>query len=105
MYVAALNVNTDGNRVCHSNFIGDRFVPGANALGYVGDIVGDTGSSFSAVRIAWLLAAAEALRVGPMDASVWHAELEVRLRKMRAAGVGTFKAIRITPVGLMRLWQ
>ncbi len=104
-YVAALNVNANGKRVCNSNFVADRFVPGTNALGYVGDIAGDTGSSFSAARIAWLLAAAEALRSTAIGASNWHAELETRLRTLRPAGVSTFEALRVTPARLMRIWQ
>jgi len=79
--------DANGQRHCNSNFVSDDFLDASNVVGFNGDINVSSGSSFSAARVAWLLAGAESLRTGTISLDAWNLSLKTRLKRLRAASV------------------
>lgn len=81
--VAVLNMDAKGELVCNSSTISVNFLNDVQATGYNGQINGDCGTSFAAPRVAWLIAAQEALRKGLIAPTDWPLKLKHSLRNSR----------------------
>lgn len=74
--VAVMNFDAQG-RACSSGLVADTHLPSAFVFGFDGRIrsgacaPNESGTSFSAPRVAWILAAAEVIRERPIDVSLW----------------------------------
>lgn len=120
--VAAMNVLPGRGIVCHSSIvkadlIADTFVAGfdgevypgpdeAKCLSNIDNCV--CGTSFSAPRIAWLLALYEALRTTPEDYSEWNVRLEKKLLGLRPSDkiesdvAITWRGLYLSPTDLLK---
>jgi len=85
--LAVMNVDDSGQLTCKSNMVD----PAGNAFAtsYRGDTATDCGTSFSAPRVAWLLALREASR--PKIADLTDLSVQIR-RELKAAGYSDISA-------------
>jgi hypothetical protein len=74
--IAVMNFGPNGKE-CGSGSVDDAYLASAFAFGFTGRIRSghclpeESGTSFSAPRVAWVLAAAEAIRKEPIDMNHW----------------------------------
>jgi hypothetical protein len=98
--VGVMNVAPDGGPDCDSSLL--EVSPGIGALAYSGRVSGKTcGTSFAAPRVAWFLAAREALRPqlqSPDDVTNWQIALRDEIASMRTQTACAFNKIRFDPV-------
>lgn len=97
--IAALNVQANQGIVCNSSIVNADLLNDTFVAAYDGEVQGGPnehncltgkdlsqcvcGSSFSAPRIAWMLALSEALRADDLDYTSWNVALENKLRRLR----------------------
>jgi hypothetical protein len=96
--IAVLNVQPQQGLVCGSSKVNDELLDDTFVSAYDGEVQsgpnergcldGDTdkcvcGSSFSAPRIAWMLALSEAMRTSDREYTSWNVVLENKLRSLR----------------------
>ena len=73
--LAVMNLDDDGAPACGSTVLGD-YTTAAFAVGFSGEVRdGVCGTSFSAPRVAWLLAARESVRPAPADIPRWRDQM------------------------------
>ncbi len=85
--IAILNTDRSGEFLCHSNVI--SFGPASRALAFDGRVGQTTcGTSFSAPRVAWLLAFWEAFQQMPPNPSGWAKEFQMRMLRLRSESDG-----------------
>jgi hypothetical protein len=99
--VAVMNMNASGALQCNSSFVGAPFAD-TRAVGFDGTIAKDCGTSFSAPRVAWLIAAGEALRETDVASSLWAQRMARVVRDARAGGNG-LAAFLLDPIKLLNL--
>jgi hypothetical protein len=97
--IAILNLRPGQGLLCGSSFIDPRDVDSAMAVGFDGEILGDTlcGTSFAAPRIAWFLALDEATRKTALDPNRWELILGNRLLKARDPQASGFNKLWFDP--------
>jgi hypothetical protein len=90
---------------CNSSYISEKVVDKAMAVAFDGEVVGTTicGTSFAAPRIAWILAADEAVRKAALDPTTWEADLDERLKKARDPNATKFDKLWFDPVVFLKL--
>lgn len=96
--IAALNVSPKYGIVCNSSIVKAESLDDTFVSAYDGEVSGGPderqclegdvsqcvcGNSFSAPRIAWMLALSEAVRAKDLDYSSWNVVLENKLRSVR----------------------
>lgn len=102
--VAVMNVATNGEPTCNSAVVEASVLDGISAVGFNGAIPGRSGTSYAAPRVAWLIAAAEAVRTRDVDPTLRAINLKRRLKDLRNPG-GGLPVLRVDPVRLVRLWE
>lgn len=97
--MAVLNMPRTGIDRC-STRMPESDIDNYLAAGFDGYITDDIwGTSFSAPRIAWFLAAGEAVRTKPfVDLGDWSADLPGVLRKLRDPAATGYEKLRFNPV-------
>jgi hypothetical protein len=81
-----LNLAKDGTKLCHTSVLSDdeQLLSHRLVVGFDGAIpAGSCGTSYSAPRVAWILAADEAARTTPIDNTLWSVRLLERLKQLR----------------------
>lgn len=100
--LAVMNMSSEGSLLCNSSEIDVSNVELLNALGFNGTISpGNSGTSFAAPRVAWFLAAGEALRKTSVDFDAWAARLGKELRELRTTNAGLSKVL-FNPISYLR---
>jgi len=90
----AVMATENGKLTCDSSTIGDDALDVAMAVAFNGRVTDKAcGTSFAAPRVAWFIAAAEAVRTDPWPPQVgmWEVSLAQRLFGARPAGTGLAK--------------
>jgi hypothetical protein len=90
--LAVMNIDDNGNATCDSSVFGTDLtdVFGVAFAGYLTPT--DCGTSFSAPRVAWLLAAREALRNPPAEPWRWQKQIVREVLEHRASGTDYARA-------------
>jgi hypothetical protein len=100
-FVTVLNMADTGELVCNSSNVGASSLDKIAAVGFSGDVIDGSATSFATPRVAWLLALAEASRSLDVASGLWAAEFRSRLIGSRRA-----KDLLLTdPAALLSLWQ
>jgi hypothetical protein len=82
-----------------STLMEKRNIEASVAAGFDGYITDDIlGTSFSAPRIAWFLAAGEAVRIQPLDLGQWGIQLPEALKSLRAPNATDYQKLLFDPV-------
>lgn len=95
--VAVMTMNASARLACHTSYVDTMpsKLEHTNVVGFYGQIAnGDCGSSFAAPRVAWLLAADEAMRSWNMSAADWTQDIDDRLRFIR--GGASLKSVLLS---------
>jgi len=90
---------------CGSSFVGINVVDEVMAIAFDGEVLGSTlcGTSFAAPRIAWILAADEAVRKSALDPTTsWGVLLDVRLKKIRDRNASGFDKYLFDPIAFLQ---
>jgi hypothetical protein len=90
---------------CSSSFLGINVAEEAMATAFDGEVLGSSicGTSFAAPRIAWILAADEAVRKAAIDPTTsWDVVLHVRLKKIRDPNASGFDKYLFDPIAFLR---
>lgn len=111
--LAVMNMAQDGTLLCCSSFISKSFATGttpAFAAGFDGEVSGSgcdqaCGTSFAAPRVAWIIAAGEALRTGPYQTSLWGGQVKSRVFAARAMGNSDWSSMWLDPVKYLAAQQ
>ena len=105
-FVAVMNMDLAGKTVCRSAVVDLSVIATANVIGYPGTIPFDSGTSYAAPRIGWLLAAAESVRPTAIEPGLWISNLQQRLRQTRgpATNPPSLRPLLGDPVKLVRVW-
>jgi hypothetical protein len=92
--LAVMNTDENGSPVCDSSVFGNDLtdVFGVAFPGYLGPAPTDCGTSFSAPRVAWLIAAREAVKDPPAAPADWQTALRRELLDHRTNGAGYARA-------------
>jgi hypothetical protein len=101
--IAVLNMDTNGP-AGNTSLLAEADVKRALAVGFDGRLNPsgvETGTSFSAPRVAWLFAAAEGVRPKRFDLRQWGFDAMDLLTELRGPNPG-LKSIRIDPVSFLR---
>jgi hypothetical protein len=102
--IAIMNMDPKLGFVCSSSFIDKLDIDTAMAIAYDGKISEDIcGTSFAAPRVAWLLAADEALRRNPIEAQRWSSGLQERLASIRDPNAKQYLKLWLSPGKLLAL--
>lgn len=96
--MAIINMTSDGV-VPQSTRIGERDIDIGLAVGFDGSVTDDiSGTSFSSPRIAWFLAAGEAVRKKSLDLDRWGIDLQQQLQVMRDPKATRYQKLLFDPV-------
>jgi hypothetical protein len=96
--MAIINMTASGV-AAQSTRIGERFIDVAMAAGFDGSVTDDvSGTSFSSPRIAWFIAAGEAVRKNPIDLQNWGIDLEARLKSIRDPQATDYQKLLFDPL-------
>jgi len=103
--IAIMNLRPGTGLLCGSSFIDSRDVDTTMAIAFDGEIVGNTvcGTSFSSPRVAWLLAADEAIRKTKLDSVRWELVLSERLLKARNPEAAGYNKLWFDPIVFFRM--
>lgn len=99
--LAVINLDSTGATVCRTSYVdtSSAIYPRTNIVGFNGDLEGRAcGTSFSAPRIAWFIAAAEARRSTPFSFSNWSAAIAGRLAAQRDPRRTPFADVAFDPL-------
>jgi hypothetical protein len=101
---------TDVGLLCCSSTIDESHMDDALAVGYDGEITGTgcadiCGTSFAAPRVAWLLAADEAVRRQPLQPGLWQASEQERLKAARDQSAAGFNKLWFDPIKFLEQSQ
>lgn len=105
--IAVMNYDATGTLICKSGAIDQNYVDSALAVGFDGRVASDClggGTSISAPRVAWLLAAGEAVRVKRFDSGQWGLDALNALIAVRSEP-STLKGLLFDPVKFLMLAQ
>ncbi|CAJ8624773.1 Uncharacterised protein [Burkholderia pseudomallei] len=92
--LAVMNIRDDGTPDCMSSLlVTDRELLGFSFPGRLSDT--KCGTSFSAPRVAWLIAAHEAMTPQPQDVSSWKSDLYKKLISIRDLSSKNYNKIRL----------
>lgn len=92
--LAVMNVRDDGSPDCASSLLlTDKELLGFSFPGRLSNT--ECGTSFSAPRVAWLIAAHEALTPKPQDVMMWKSELYKKLIGIRDKNADGYNKIRL----------
>ncbi|MGF6481649.1 hypothetical protein [Paraburkholderia sp. JPY419] len=92
--LAVMNIRNDGTPDCTSSLlVTDRELLGFSFPGRISDT--ECGTSFSAPRVAWLIAAHEAMTAQPGDVSSWRSDLYKKLVNIRDSSSNNYNKIRL----------
>jgi len=75
------------------------------ATAFDGEVLGSAicGTSFAAPRIAWILAADEAVRKSALDPTTsWEVLLDLRLKKIRDSNASGFDIYLFDPIAFLK---
>jgi hypothetical protein len=103
--LAALDTKPGLNKpFCDSSQLSLDTLSGTMAASYDGEAVdgGLCGTSFSAPRIAWLLALAEATRTEDLQQSAWAVRLQQKLLAIRKQSPSMFEGLYLHPKDLLQ---
>jgi hypothetical protein len=82
-----------------STLIEQRNIDESLAAGFDGYVTDDVfGTSFSAPRIAWFLAAGEAVRTQPLDLHYWGVDLSLMLKRLRDPNATGYQKLLFNPI-------
>jgi hypothetical protein len=96
--LAIINMTPDGI-VSKSTRIEETDIDIALAAGFDGAVTDDiTGTSFSSPRVAWFLAAGEAVRKKTLNLDRWGVELQLQLKAMRDPLATHYQKLLFNPV-------
>lgn len=96
--IAVVNLTPAGDTVCHTSVVDTSLLNVTSVVGFDGDLERRTcGTSFSAPRVAWILAADEALRCGRLSAANWRARIASRLLALRKGG-SSYQSLLLNPL-------
>jgi len=99
---AVMNLDQTVGKVCSSSFIDESDIDSAKAIGYDGKISNEIcGTSFAAPRVAWILAADEAIRKQDIQPQKWADSLQHRLSVMRDPGAQKYLRLWLSPWKLL----
>lgn len=84
--VAVVNLDSSGTIACDSSELGTVGLDLVRAVGFDGRIKGHCATSFATPRVAWLIAAADAVRSVDVDPSIWPGRTAKLIRQSRVAG-------------------
>ena len=90
---------------CSSSFVGANVADEAMATAFDGEVLGSAicGTSFAAPRIAWILAADEAVRKSALDPTTsWEVLLDLRLKKIRDSNASGFDIYLFDPIAFLK---
>jgi hypothetical protein len=91
--LAVMNIGADGKAACDSSLLEvSNDVFGVAYDGALSPTV--CGTSFAAPRVAWLVAAREAMTEAPADAAHWRANLHREITGMRDPHATNFNRMR-----------
>jgi hypothetical protein len=95
-FLAVMNIDESGQPACDSSVFGSDLtgVFGVAFSGAQGP--NDCGTSYSAPRVAWLIAAREAIRARPDPAYMWNPRIQQEFKGLRN-GVTGYERIRFVP--------
>lgn len=102
--LAVLNATEPDSLRCRSNWVNWRapYFGQTNVVAFDGVVPGaGCGTSFSSPRVAWVLAAREALRVGPLP-EMWASTVVERIRSSRGAATLGLGSVLFDPAVLLR---
>lgn len=103
--LAALDTKPGLNQpFCDSSQLGQNSLSITMAASYDGEVVsnGLCGTSFSAPRIAWLLALREATRAEDLQLSEWAGRLQEKLKAIRGQSTSMFEVLYLHPKDLLQ---
>lgn len=81
-----------------STHVAENYIDIAVAAGFDGSVTDDiSGTSFSAPRIAWFLAAGEAVRKRKLDLDNWGTNLQLQLRALRDPQATGYRKVLFDP--------
>jgi hypothetical protein len=97
--MAVMNMASDGNVFSESTRVSESDFDLGIAAGFDGFVTDDiSGTSFSAPRIAWFLAAGEAVRTRNLDLQRWAIELYLALKQLRDPTANHYQKLLFNPV-------
>lgn len=91
--LAVMNLKSDGTPDCGSSEFG-KF-PGVYGVGYPGEVDGACGTSFSTPRVAWLIAAREAMRGAAPSVEYWKSEIHSALQNWVDPNAPNYNRVRL----------
>ena len=96
--MAIMNI-TEKGLASGSTHVAENYIDIAVAAGFDGSVTDDiSGTSFSAPRIAWFLAAGEAVRKRKLDLDNWGTNLQLQLRALRDPQATGYRKALFDPV-------
>ena len=96
--LAVINMNSTGV-VPQSTRIKETYIDIAEAVGFDGSVTDDiSGTSFSAPRVAWFLAAGEAVRKKDLTLDDWGTDLQLELHALRDPKATGYQKLLFDPV-------
>jgi len=104
-FVAVMNVDSNGDPTCSSSSIDLSVLDISNAIGFSGAIAGRSATSYASPRVAWLLAAAEAIRPNAVADGLWAGQIQQRIKRTRTVtNPASLRMLLGNPVKLVRVW-
>jgi len=103
--LAVMDQDSVGGRACKSSMVDSTpsLLLTTNVVGFDGDIDrNECGTSFSTPRVAWLLAADEATRPGPLPIANWAGLLSGRLLIARSGTRDSLRLVHLDPLRFLR---
>jgi hypothetical protein len=100
-FVTVLNTTPDGAPVCGSSTVAGQQLQQMAVVGFNGDVVDGSATSFATPRVAWLIALAEASRTTAVNTESWAAEFRRRLLGLRPSATNPW----LEPQRILSLWK
>src|SRR6185503_10411702 len=94
--IAVMTLTENGDTDCDTSLV-DYTAEDLGAVGYLGTVPGDCGSSYASPRVAWFIAARETIRPEPMSGDHWARDVRRQLRVLRTDRVSMPRSLLFRP--------